>query len=270
MRARVTYCLLAGAFIFSMACASAARLQEQKTTAIDPCEGLNTLTDAEMTEGWTLLFDGKTMDGWHGYNQGDTEAWSIEDCALKTGGTDGNYGSDQRVDLTTDGEHTSFEISIDWKASPGGNSGLMYGVIEDPKYDTAWKTGPEYQFVDDEAQFDDGEGNLIDLEDYQKAGANYAMHNAAEDKELKPVGEWNTTRLVVNGPHVEHWLNGKKIVEFERWTDEWNELKNSGKWKDAPDYGDAKTGRIVVQDHGSVFWFRNIKIRDIEDAPAAE
>jgi hypothetical protein len=78
---------------------------------------------------------------------------------------------------------------------------------------------------------------------------------------LIPVGEWNTTRLVVNGPHIEHWLNGQKIVEFERWTAEWKKLRDAGKWKEYPDYGLAKTGRIAIQDHGSVFWFRNIKIR---------
>ena len=269
MKVRVFLLLMSGALVASMACTQAEPPppQEEQEAAVDPCEGLNTLTDAEKAEGWKLLFDGATTAGWHAYNGGGAEAWMIEDCALKSVGAEGNYGSDTRVDMTTDGEFTNFELVIDWKATTAGNSGLMYGVIEDPKYDTAWKTGPEYQFVDDEAQFDDGEGNLIDLEEYQKAGANYAMHNAAEDKELKPVGEWNSTKIVVNGPHVEHWLNGKKIVEFERWTDEWNELKNSGKWKDAPDYGDAKTGRIVIQDHGSVFWFRNIKIREIEDAP---
>jgi hypothetical protein len=163
-----------------------------------------------------------------------------------------------RADLTTDKEYENFEISIDWKTSKGGNSGLMYGVVEDRKYDAAWKTGPEYQFVDDV-------GFPSKLEEWQKAGANYAMHLADDQKELKPVGEWNNTRILVHGPHVEHWLNGKKIVEFERWTDEWNKLRDSGKWKDAPDYGLAKTGRIVLQDHGSVFWFRNIKIREIRN-----
>lgn len=262
MKARVFLLLMSGALVASMACTPAETPppQEEKQAAVDPCEGLNTLTEAEAAEGWKLLFDGTTTGGWHAYNGGSAEAWMIEDCALKSVGTEGNYGSDTRVDMTTDGEYTNFELLIDWKATTAGNSGLMYGVVEDPKYDTAWKTGPEYQFVDD-LGFPD------ELEEWQKAGANYAMHNAAEDKELKPVGEWNTTKLVVNGPHVEHWLNGKKIVEFERWTDEWNELKNSGKWKDAPDYGDSKIGRLVIQDHGSVFWFRNIKIRTIEDAP---
>ncbi len=224
--------------------------------AASSCEGVNSLTAAEKAAGWELLFDGKTTGGWHGYNGQSLKAWMIEDCALKTVGTEGNYGSDRRADLATDREFTNFEISIDWKATKGGNSGLMYGVVEDKKYDAAWKTGPEYQFIDDV-------GFPQKLEPWQLAGANYAMHLANAEKRLKPVGEWNSTRVVVDGEHVEHWLNGKKILEFERWTPEWQKLRDSGKWKDAPDYGLAKTGRIVLQDHGSVFWFRNLKVRQI-------
>jgi hypothetical protein len=224
---------------------------------VSPCEGINVLSDGEKAAGWVLLFDGKSLNGWHGYNGQSTQSWTIEDCSIKSVGTETNYGSDMRADLTTDGEYENFEINIDWKASRAGNSGLMYGVVEDPKYDAAWKTGPEYQFVDDV-------GFPSKLEEWQKAGSNYAMHLANDQKQLKPVGEWNNTRILVHGPHVEHWLNGKKIVEFERWNDEWNKLRDSGKWKDAPDYGLAKTGRIVLQDHGSVFWFRNIKIREIK------
>jgi hypothetical protein len=220
------------------------------------CEEVNILTPAENAAGWQLLFDGRTMSGWHGYNAQSLEAWTIEDCSLKTVGAEGNYGSDKRADLVTDREFTNFEISIDWKASRGGNSGLMYGVVEDKKYDAPWKTGPEYQFIDDV-------GFLEKLEPWQLAGADYAMHLPNKEKQLKPVGEWNSTRIVVNGTHVEHWLNGKKILEFERWGDEWKKLRDAGKWKGAPDYGLAKTGRIVLQDHGSVFWFRNVKIRPL-------
>lgn len=225
--------------------------------AAGSCDGTNVLSPAEKAAGWTLLFDGKTLAGWHGYNGQGLQAWAIEDCALKSVGTEGNYGSDKRADLVTDREFTDFEISVDWKTSRGGNSGLMYGVVEDKKYDAAWKTGPEYQFIDDV-------GFPEKLEEWQKAGANYAMHLPNAQKQLKPVGEWNNTRIVVRGPHVEHWLNGKKILEFERWTPEWQKLRDSGKWKEAPDYGLAKTGRIVLQDHGSVFWFRNVKIRTIQ------
>ena len=257
MNARVSYWLVSGALAGSLACAPAeAPPEPEPEAAADPCAGVNTLSDAEKAEGWTLLFDGESLSGWHGYNGQPLEAWTIEDCAIKSVGTEGNYGSDLRADLVTDAEYTNFEISIDWKATEGGNSGLMYGVVEDEKYDAAWKTGPEYQFVDDV-------GFPGELEDWQKAGANYAMHTVGGEKPLKPVGEWNNTRIVVNGDHVEHWLNGEKILEFERWNDEWEKLKSSGKWKDAPDYGSAESGRIVIQDHGSVFWFRNVKIREI-------
>jgi hypothetical protein len=218
------------------------------------CAGVNVLTPAEKAAGWQLLFDGKSTAGWHGYNGQSTKAWTIEDCALKTVGTEGNYGSDKRADLVTDASFTNFEISLDWKATKGGNSGVMYGVVEDAKYDAPWKTGPEYQLIDDV-------GFPEKLEPWQLAGADYAMHLPNGRKKLKPVGEWNTTRIVVDGTHVEHWLNGEKILEFERWTPEWNKLRDSGKWKDAPDYGKAKTGRIALQDHGSVFWFRDVTLR---------
>jgi hypothetical protein len=221
------------------------------------CSGVNTLTAKEKAAGWQRLFDGTSTTGWHGYNKQDIKAWAIEDCSLKTTGTEGNYGSDKRPDLVTDAEFTNFELSLDWKATAGGNSGVIYGIIEDPKYQAPWMTGPEYQLMDDV-------GFTEDVKPSQKAGSNYGMHPPDDrNKTLKPVGEWNTTRIVVNGPHVEHWLNGKKILEFERWTPEWKALRDAGKWKEYPDYGAAKTGRIALQDHGSIFWFRNIKIRPI-------
>jgi hypothetical protein len=220
------------------------------------CEGVNVISPAEKAAGWELLFDGTNTKGWHGYNGQGIPAWAIEDCSLKTVGTEGNYGSDKRADLVTDREFTNFEVSIDWKTTKGGNSGLLYGVVEDKKYDAPWKTGPEYQFIDDV-------GFPEKLEEWQKAGADYAMHLPNDQKKLKPVGEWNTSRIVVDGAHVEHWLNGKKILEFERWNDQWKKLRDAGKWKDAPDYGLAKTGKIAIQDHGSVFWFRNVKVRPI-------
>ena len=174
------------------------------------CAGLSA---DEKKAGYVLLFDGSSMKGWHGYNGQKTPAWKIADCSLETAGTEGNYGSDQRADISTDQQFTNFELSLEWKASKGGNSGVIYGVVEDPKYKTAWMTGPEYQFIDDV-------GFPEKLEEWQKAAANYAMHVPNAQKQLKPVGEWNTTKIVVNGTHVEHWLNGKKILEFERWNDD--------------------------------------------------
>jgi hypothetical protein len=245
--------------LLAFACVIAASIAPtaNRTLRAAACDGVNALTAAEKAAGWQLLFDGKSTSGWHGYNGQAIGAWTIDDCALKTVGTQSNYGSDTRADLVTDQQFTSFELTLDWKATTGGNSGLIYGVVEDKKYDTAWKTGPEYQLMDDA-------GFKQKVEANQKAAANYAMQPPDESKKvLKPVGQWNTTRLVVNGPHVEHWLNGVKVLEFERWTPEWTALRDAGKWKTEPDYGKAKTGRIALQDHGSVFWFRNIKLRPI-------
>jgi hypothetical protein len=223
------------------------------------CTAHNVLTAQEKAAGWELLFDGRSTTGWHGFNQQALDAWTIEDCALKTVGTAGNYGSDKRADLVTDREFASFELALEWKATTAGNSGIMYGVVEDPKYDAAWRTGPEYQLVDDV-------GFPQKLAPERTTAADYSM--TAPDpsqKVLKPVGEWNTSRLVVRGAHVEHWLNGRKVLEFERWSPAWNALRDSGKWKSAPDYAKARSGRIAIQDHGSIFWFRNVKIRPLAE-----
>jgi hypothetical protein len=160
MNARTRWWLLSGTLAAALACAS----DEAEQGAADPCAGVNVLSVTEQAEGWTLLFGGESLSGWHGYNGGTLESWTIEDCAIKSVGTEGNYGSDMRADLVTDGEFTSFELSIDWKASEGGNSGLMYGVIEAERYDAAWKTGPEYQFVDDV-------GFASELEEWQTRAA---------------------------------------------------------------------------------------------------
>ena len=252
MNTRILCWLVSGTFVTALACAP----NEAEQGAEDPCADVNVLSDAEEAEGWTLLFNGEDLAGWHGYNGGALEAWMIEDCAIKSLGTEGNYGSDTRTDLVTDAEYTDFEFSIDWKATAGGNSGLMYGVIEDEKYGAAWQTGPEYQLVDDA-------GSPDDVRDVNQTAADYDMRAPAADKLLRPVGEWNTSRIVVQGSHVEHWLNGAKVLEFERWDEEWENLKNASKWGEYPDYGSAATGHIVIQDHGSVFWFRNVKVREI-------
>ena len=256
MRSRVSMQLMCGAVVAAMACAPAAEPPPAQEAAADPCAGVNVLTDAERADGWELLFDGGSMTGWHGYNGGDTEAWSVEDCAFKTAGTEDNYGSHNRVDQTTDKEYTDFELAMDWKGTAVGNSGIFYGVVEDPKYSAAWMTGPEYQLLDDVDWPEE-------LAPERYTGSDYGIHAPSDDKQLKPVGEWNSTKIVVNGTHVEHWLNGGKIVEFERWSDDWKARLEAKDWEDRDDYGLAKSGRIVIQDHGSEFWFRNIKIREI-------
>lgn len=202
------------------------------------------------------LFDGKTLNGWHGYNKDAGEPvknWTIIDSALVClGAAPDAHGGD----LVTNLNYENFELSWDWKIDKGSNSGVMYHVVEDPKYMAPYETGPEYQIIDDI-------GFPQKLETWQMAGADYAMTVPNSKKKLQPVGEWNSSKIVFNKGHVEHWLNGEKIVEFEAWTEEWNKMKTEGKWKDYPDYGSAKTGKIALQDHGQKAYYKNIIIKEL-------
>jgi hypothetical protein len=211
----------------------------------------NKLTRLEKKKGWRLLFDGQTMNGWRPYLNNTTATWVAEDGTLKGLGK----GSDSTGYIISDDEFENFELKLEWKIAPRGNSGILYMVVEDTAYKTPYQTGPEYQVIDEVGWPDT-------LQEWQKTGANYAMH-VAHNKQLKPVGEWNTAAIIVNNGHVEHWLNGIKVVEYELWTDEWKQLVANGKWKDYPAYGLAKKGHLVLQDHGSNVWYKNIKIREL-------
>ena len=214
----------------------------------------NTLTEEEIAQGWTLLFDGETMNGWKDYNGTVlTQPWHVVNGCIQAKGE----GSDADGYIVTVKEYGNFELSWDWKLSKGGNSGMLYHVVENPLFKVPYVTGPEYQLLDD-ANFPES------VEEWQKLGADYAMH--VPDKSLmkvNPAGKWNNAKLVFDNGHVEHWLNGVKILEFEAWTDDWFERKNSGKWVDAPEYGLARKGVLCLQDHGYPASFRNIKIKEL-------
>lgn len=219
----------------------------------------NTLTAEEIADGWELLFDGKTMNGWRDYNGTElTQPWHVVDGCIQAKGS----GSDGDGYIVTDRQFDNFILDWDWKLTHGGNSGMLYHVVENPYFKVPYVTGPEYQLIDNEGW---EEVNAPDtLQPWQKLGVDYAMHLPdMEGVTVNPPGEWNNSRIVFDNGHVEHWLNGKKILEFEAWTEDWQARKNSGKWEHAPEYGLGRTGVICLQDHGDPASFRNIKIKQL-------
>ena len=207
----------------------------------------NTLTAKEKAAGWKLLFDGKTTNGWHCFGNKPVNGWTVENGELVALGKEG-------LDIITDGEYENFELTIEWKLSKLANSGIFYDVVEEG-FKAPYESGPEYQLLDDINWPDKIEG-------WQTTGANYAMY-PPKVKAMRPIGEWNQTKIIVNKSHVEQWLNGKMTVSFERWTPDWEARIKAGKWKDYPGYAKAKKGKIGMQHEQNKVFFRNIKIREL-------
>lgn len=214
----------------------------------------DTPVDTTATNEWITLFDGTSTAGWRGFNRDTLPAgWTIEDGALKTGGQGGEMGGDI---IYADQQFDNFELMLDWKLTAGGNSGVFYHVVEGDDYEAAYFTGPEFQLIDDTGYPDQ-------LTDKQLAGGDYDMYAADSTKQVNPPGEWNSARVIYQPNHVEYWLNGKKVVEFDPTSEDWKQRRANSKWKDFPDYAKAKSGYIGLQDHGSPVWFRNIKVREL-------
>ena len=212
----------------------------------------NSLTPAEKKAGWILLFDGKKIDQWRGFKKENVpDAWQVENGAITLVGKGGG-------DIITKNQYENYELLLDWKISEGGNSGIIYNVSEDPKYAATYHTGPEMQVLDNDRHPDAKMGKNGN----RQAGANYDMIPLATPA-VKPVGQWNQVRLVVNKGHVEHWLNGKKVVEYQLGSPEWEELVKQSKFATMPGYGRVKKGHIALQDHGDRVWYKNIKIRQL-------
>lgn len=232
--------------------ASCSQPQKKEATVED---SVATQPVAEVADEWEYLFDGSSLDGWRAFNGDSLPAnWIIEEGSLKSLGSGGDLGGDI---VYAAKEFEDFDLMLEWKISEGGNSGIFYHVMEGEQYHAPYYNAPEYQLIDDV-------GFPQELEEWQQLGADYAMHTADKEKKIiKPVGEWNTARIVFTKEKVEHYLNGEKIVEFVPWSEDWYEKKSTGKWKDFPDYGVSRTGFIGLQDHGSYIWFRNIRIKTL-------
>lgn len=211
----------------------------------------NTLTPAEKEAGWKLLFDGNTLAGWHGYNGKQATAWSATNGML----TFDNTAKSGRTDLVSDQEFEDFELLIEWKISPCGNSGIIFNVHESPEFPAVWTTGPEMQVLDNTCHPD---AKII----RHRAGDLYDMISCSMET-VKPAGEWNEVRLKSLKGNMEFWLNGTMVVSFSTADASWAERISKSKFAKMPGFGKYRSGKLALQDHGDQVWFRNIKIRKL-------
>ena len=215
----------------------------------------NTLTPAEVAAGWKLLFDGKTFTGWRGFHRDafPDKGWIIADESIShlKGVTAG--------DIITVDEFENFEFRADWKLVPGGNSGIKYLISEDLNKNSNSGLGFEMQVLDDDLHPDAKAGK----DGNRTAGALYDLIAPAKTRKLNPVGEWNSIAIIVRNGHVEHWMNGGKIVEFEIGSPQMKALIAESKFKVNPGFGEVRKGHILLQDHVDQVWFRNLKVREL-------
>lgn len=213
---------------------------------------INSLTPQEVKDGWTLLFDGKTTNGWHTFKTtGVNSRWRVNagELTLEPSPTRIISGAD----LETDESFRDFELSIEWKISAGGNSGIIYRVNGEG-VDQPWNGGPEYQLLDNKA---------VNDPPLHQAGSVWDLYAPLRDV-TKPTGQFNHTRIVVHDNQVEHWMNGVKLLEYQLGSDDFKARHAKSAYKALPDLGAADRGTIVLQDEGRLISFRNIKIRRVK------
>jgi len=211
----------------------------------------NLLTEAEKQDGWVLLFDGKDPTGLRGFKKEGMPtdgSWTIVDGTIRhTKGVGGG-------DIVTKDQFGDFEFSVDWLVTPGANSGIIYRSTEDHQY--TWETGMEMQILDD-ARHPDGKNAKT------RAGTLYALQACAHET-ARPPGEWNHAHVIVKGTHIQHWLNGVKVVDVDTASEEYKKAYSESKFTKMPDFGTRSKGHICLQDHGDEVWFRNIKVKSLD------
>lgn len=204
------------------------------------------LTAKEKADGWKLLFNGYSLAGWRAYkSETPPAAWRAVNGDLVLDGQGG--------DLMTTEQYGDFELSLEWKISEKGNSGIIYRISPDGQY--PWSTGPEFQILHN-AGHNDGKLPIT------SAGSNFAVNEPIKDV-TKPIDEWNAIRLIARGNHIEHWMNGVKLLEYEIGSPDWEARVKASKFGKMPGYGRTMRGYIALQDHGNIVAFRNIKIKTL-------
>lgn len=222
----------------------------------------NTLSKAEIAEGWKLLFDGRSPVGWHTYgSKTPGKAWTISEGALYLNSQNKkNLAKEESGDLVTDEEYSNFHLKMDWKISPKGNSGIIFFIHEDPsRFGATYQTGLEMQVLDNGTPTRLGHS---DAKIYtHRAGDLYDLLAAKEA--VKPQGEWNTVEIKSLNGQLDFYMNGEHTLSTKLWDDNWKEMVAISKFKDMPGFGKYKSGKIALQDHGDDVWYKNIKIRKL-------
>ena len=231
--------------------------QNSKSAKNSESQALNQLTIRQKAAGWKLLFDGKTITGWHKYGTDSIgKAWEVNNDAIHLNVSDKkDWQSKNGGDLISASEFGDFHFKIDWKIAKNGNSGLIFYVNEDPKtYKYPWMTGPEMQVLDNDGHPD---SKIIK----HRAGDLYDLITAKEA--VKPVGEWNTAEIISRKGVLEFRLNGQRILLTKMWDENWKKMIAGSKFHEFPGFGTFKKGKLCLQDHGDKVWFRNIMIREL-------
>lgn len=216
----------------------------------------NNLSDSEKKEGWSLLFDGKTLNGWHAYNHsGNTSVWVVKDGELVR---DSARKTIESADLVSDKSYSDFDLRFDWKIVKAGNSGVFINVQEDTAYVRAWATGPEYQLLDNSNVSDHNYGDPK-----RQAGALFGLVPIKDNTAARPFNEWNNARIVQQHGKIQFWLNDVLTVEEDLKSDRWKQLVDSSSLGKLPGFGKFTNGRIGLQDWAKGVSFRNIKIKEL-------
>jgi cytochrome c len=231
------------------------RVTYSKDGIVGAAGSANELTSDERGQDWALLFDGKTMSGWRGFDdKAVPRAWRVENGALTLSKLPTGESTEGRGDIVTHAQFAGFELRLQWAVEPGANSGIFFFAREGTA-DRIWKTAPEVQVLDDARHKD---GALPS----HRAGALYDIYEP-KCNALKPAGEYNDARLVVRQGHVEHWLNGYKLVEYDLDSQDFRKAVAASKFRDQPQFARVHRGRLGLQDHGDVIRFRNIRLRQL-------